>query len=288
MRIPKKEHYYIWLVSGILGILVFGTTLLNMLYFKAELLLTMDDLIVLSLVVTIFPPAVANFLDQRWRDEVDRRIPEFLADVSQAGRTGVTLTRAIELSAKRKYGPLSSQLNRIITLISWGKSLEEAMKEFANNVNTRLARRTSILVEECNRSGGNTQEILEVMSEHISELHNIENERKGMIRPYIAIIYIAYFIFIVIDVMLVRTFFSQILDLQESMVEAGTALLGGTMDLGEMQRSMFHLVIIEAFFGGLIAGKMGEASLAAGLKHSLILIVAGFLIFYLIIWNPII
>jgi flagellar protein FlaJ len=288
MRIPKKEHYYIWLVSGILGILVFGTTLLNMLYFKAELLLTMDDLIVLSLVVTIFPPAVANFLDQRWRDEVDRRIPEFLADVSQAGRTGVTLTRAIELSAKRKYGPLSSQLNRVITLISWGKSLEEAMKEFANNVNTRLARRTSILVEECNRSGGNTQEILEVMSEHISELHNIENERKGMIRPYIAIIYIAYFIFIVIDVMLVRTFFSQILDLQESMVEAGTALLGGTMDLGEMQRSMFHLVIIEAFFGGLIAGKMGEASIAAGLKHSLILIVAGFLIFYLIIWNPII
>jgi flagellar protein FlaJ len=288
MRIPKKEKNYIWLISGILGILVFGTTILNMIYFKTELALTIDDLLVLSLVVTIFPPAIANFLDQRWRDEVDRRIPEFLADVSQAGRTGVTLTRAIELSAKRKYGPLSSQLNRVVTLISWGKSLEEAMKEFANEVNTRLARRTSILVEECNRSGGNTQEILEVMSGHISELHNIENERKGMIRPYVAIIYIAYFIFIAIDVMLVRTFFSQILDLQGSMAEAGTALLSGSMDLGEMQRSMFHLVIIEAFFGGLIAGKMGEASTEAGLKHSLVLIVTGFLIFYLMIWYPII
>lgn len=162
------------------------------------------------------------------------------------------------------------------------------MREFGTNVGTRLAKRTTVLIEECNRSGGNTQEILEVMSRHIGELHNIENERKGMIRPYIGIIYIAFFIFIAIDVMLVRTFFSEIMNLQDSMAEAGTMLLSGTMDLAEMQRSMFHLMIIEGFFGGLIAGKMGEGLIGAGLKHSLIMIILGFLIFYFIIWNPII
>jgi len=50
---------------------------------------------------------------------------------------------------------------------------------------------------------------------------------------------------------------------------------------------MFHLSLIEGFFAGLIAGKMGEGSMGAGLKHSLILIVIGFLAFFLLVWHPI-
>jgi hypothetical protein len=41
---------------------------------------------------------------------------------------------------------------------------------------------------------------------------------------------------------------------------------------------------IEAFVGGLVAGKMGEASTGAGLKHSLILMVAAYLVFYMYVW----
>ena len=118
MRVPEKEKKYVWLVSAVLGVLLISTTLLNTFYFERELVLSMDDLLVLSIIVVLFPPAAVNFLDTKWKAEVDRRIPEFLSDVSQAGRTGVTLTRAIELSAKRKYGPLSSQLQRVVTLMS--------------------------------------------------------------------------------------------------------------------------------------------------------------------------
>jgi flagellar protein FlaJ len=37
------------------------------------------------------------------------------------------------------------------------------------------------------------------------------------------------------------------------------------------------MAVIQAFFGGLVAGKMGEGTVSAGLKHSLMLMVCGYL-----------
>jgi len=45
----------------------------------------------------------------------------------------------------------------------------------------------------------------------------------------------------------------------------------------EMQRMFFHMTSIQAFFGGLVAGKMGEGTINAGLKHSLILMLCGYI-----------
>ncbi len=247
-----------------------------------------DDLFFIALIVALFPPAAVNYLDGRWRAEIDRRIPEFLIDLSEAGRTGVTLTRAMEMSSKKKYGPLSKELQRIVTLISWGKNLDEALKEFSERVDTRMARRAAVLIMETNRSGGNVQVILETVSSHINELQAIEEERQAMIRPYVGIVYIAFFIFVFIDIMLVRTFFAQIEELQSLMAESGGLFFGQTVKLSQIQRIMFHLAVVEGLFGGLIAGKMGEGSMGDGLKHSLIMMVAGFIIFFFVVWHPII
>jgi pilus assembly protein TadC len=54
----------------------------------------------------------------RWRMSVDKNIPEFLRELSEAGRTGVTLTRALDLASKRRYGPLSSELKRVVSKLS--------------------------------------------------------------------------------------------------------------------------------------------------------------------------
>jgi flagellar protein FlaJ len=40
---------------------------------------------------------------------------------------------------------------------------------------------------------------------------------------------------------------------------------------------------IQAFFGGLVAGKMGEGTVGGGLKHSVILLVIGYLAFKFIV-----
>jgi flagellar protein FlaJ len=44
-----------------------------------------------------------------------------------------------------------------------------------------------------------------------------------------------------------------------------------------MQQIFFHMTAIQAFFGGLVAGKMGEGTINAGLKHSLVMMLCGYI-----------
>jgi flagellar protein FlaJ len=42
---------------------------------------------------------------------------------------------------------------------------------------------------------------------------------------------------------------------------------------------MYHGCLVQAFFSGIIAGQMGEASLSAGLKHAAIMLIIAMVIF---------
>jgi flagellar protein FlaJ len=47
----------------------------------------------------------------------------------------------------------------------------------------------------------------------------------------------------------------------------------------EAKKIFFHMCIMQAFFNGLIAGKMGEGTVSAGLKHGIILLACGYITF---------
>ncbi len=283
MRVSKRDKKIVILIAAVLGLIQITTLLINEFMLKADLVFKTDQLIFLTLIIVLFPPAMINYVDMRWRLSVDKNIPEFLRELSEAGRTGVTLTRALDLASKRRYGPLSSELEKIVTKLSWGGNFEDSLKKFAERIETKLAKRTSILLTEINRSGGDIKDVLDTVSRHIRELQTIEDERRSQLRTYVAIVYIAFFIFIFIDYILLKTFFAKIESLKESLSDAGGLFLMKELSYEHIKTMMFHMAIMQGLFGGLIAGKMGEGALGAGLKHSLILIVIGFLIFLFII-----
>jgi flagellar protein FlaJ len=283
MRVSKRDKKIVIVIAAVLGLIQITTLLINEFMLKADLVFKTDQLIFLTLIIVLFPPAIINYVDMRWRFSVDKNIPEFLRELSEAGRTGVTLTRALDLASKRRYGPLSSELESIVTKLSWGGNFEDSLKKFAERIETKLAKRTSILLTEINRSGGDIKDVLDTVSRHIRELQSIEDERRSQLRTYVAIVYIAFFIFIFIDYILLKTFFAKIESLKESLVDAGGLFLMQELSYENIKTMMFHMSIMQGLFGGLIAGKMGEGALGAGLKHSLILIVIAFLIFLFII-----
>jgi flagellar protein FlaJ len=99
----------------------------------------------------------------------------------------------------------------------------------------------------------------------------LDKERQTQTRPYVAIVYVAFFVFLFTVVLLLRTFFTQTVDFR---------LMGFAISTPEeIRKILFHMSAIQAFFGGLVAGKMGEGTLSAGLKHCVILLTCGYLIF---------
>jgi flagellar protein FlaJ len=114
----------------------------------------------------------------------------------------------------------------------------------------------------------------------------LERERKSAIKPYIAIVYVAAIIFLATDLLLIKTFFSEIAKLQDAQKGLATgALLTISLDVPTLSKVLFHTAVVQGFFGGLVAGKMGEGTIGGGLKHSLILIAMSFLAFFLIVWR---
>jgi len=286
VRITDKEKKIVWAISVALGLAIVGSAFAVTFVLGRELPLAWDDFLIVAIMIAIFPPAAVNYVDRRWRIALDNNIPKFLREVADASRTGLTLVRAIEVSTERKYGPLTDELKRLVRQLSWGATLEDALQSFAGRVNTRLARRTAVLLTEVSRAGGNVQEIMDSLQRHVSDLQLIDRERRGQLRQYVAIVYVAVFILLFINVILLKTFFSQLESLQEIQAQQPeVSLVTGAIDILALKKIFFHSAVIESFFGGLIAGKMGEGSLGAGMKHALILMLISFLTFAVFVWS---
>jgi len=286
VRITEKEKKIVWAISVALGIAIVASAFAVTFVLGRELPLAWDDFLIVAIMIAIFPPAAVNYIDRRWRIAVDNNIPKFLREVADASRTGLTLVRAIEVSTERRYGPLTDELKRLVRQLSWGATLEDALQSFADQVNTRLAQRTAVLLAEVSRAGGNIQEIMDSLQRHVSDLQLIDKERRGQLRQYVAIVYVAVFILLFINVILLKTFFSQLESLQELQAQQPEVqLVTGAIDILALKKIFFHTAVIESFFGGLIAGKMGEGSLGAGMKHTLILMLISFLTFAVFVWS---
>ena len=153
--------------------------------------------------------------------------------------------------------------------ISWGMTFEEVLLALGKRVNTVLMQRTVPLVIEASRSGGRVEKVFDPMGKFIQTTLMMDKERRNQTRPYIAIIYVAFFVFLFTVILLFKSFFVNI----EGLPILGTSVTSTT----DMPRMFFHMTIIQGFFGGLVAGKMGEGTIIAGLKHSLIMMLCGYI-----------
>jgi flagellar protein FlaJ len=237
-------------------------------YFTVGVSAALDDFVFFALLAIISPIALLNYIDYRWRKAVDEHLPDLFRSIVQAQEIGMTLPNALEEAAKRDYGPLTPELKKMTAQISWGSSFEEALLAFGRRVGTVLTQRTVPMIIEASRSGGRVEKVFDPMGKFIQTTILLEKERKTQTRPYIAIIYVALFVFLFTIVILFKTFFTDV---------GGMALFSmPTVSPMDLRRTFLHLTLVQGFFGGLVAGKMGEGSISAGLKHSLVMMLLGY------------
>ncbi len=226
-------------------------------------------------------PGLAERSYNRWRTKIDDNIPNMIADVAGSVRSGFNITRAMELAADTDYGPLTEQLKIDKVQLSWGLTFEQVMQGQVKRVDSQLAKRTFTSMAQASKSGGNIQDVLDAIQRHTTELHQIEMETKNALRPYISTIYIAVGIFLAISVVLIDSFFTQIFASQAKVGAGGGAIFAGLsgLNLAALKEAFLQMGLMESVFGGLGAGKLGEASFAAGFKHVIALAVLNIVVF---------
>ena len=245
---------------------------------------------IIGIIGGIVPYALKQHKIEKKRSEIDDLMPLFLLTVVSSVKSGAAALRAIEDSADRNFGELSVQLKNFRANLSWGMPMGEAFINLRNKLGTKMSKRVITMLQISVEMGGDVGTNIEVIQKHVSEMQNIEKERKSALQPYIFVIYISFLVFIVVALLVSQNFFTEIAVVQNQLRESSenskvplgmfSTLLG--MDVEAITNIIFDMALIEAIFGGLAAGKIGENSFIAGIKHVVIMVLVAIVAFVII------
>jgi len=244
--------------------------------------------VVFGALFVIVPSTLLHLKESQRKDNIDKNLPLFLLALSSAVQSGANLVRAIETTADRNMGPLTPELKNLRANISWGMPIEDAFENFAKRTGTKMSRRVSTLLEMALKIGGDIRANLEMIQQHVTDLQNLEKDRKASLAPYTYTIYISFAVFLGISVILSSQFFSEFLKVQQMLIDSPGITEGGmfssiiNMDIEALNAILFNMSIIEAIFGGLAAGKIGSGNYVSGLKHIIVMVVMAVVAFMLI------
>src|SRR5947199_9304695 len=229
------------------------------------------------------------FLAKKQREikQIERRLPDFLRDVAEAGRFGMTLADAIVVSGGGRYGKLTPEIKKMAAQITWGVPATEALHLFATRVKTPMIERVVAIVVKSSDAGGDVADVLTMVSHDTKENQLTEDERRIAMSTYIAVIYISFMVFLVTIWILDVTFLPKMLEASGALASTGGAvqsplaqdLPGGVI---QIRIAFFIATLVHGLGDGILAGVLDTGKIPNGLRHSFIMLVIALFAFLFI------
>ena len=299
LKIKIKTKHYPLIAAGILS-------LIGLLFYNNISL--MGNFILLAAVIGIIPYALLTYFEFKRIKDIEDRLPNFLLDIAESQKIGMTSPEALKQVSRTDYGKLSAEIKKMNDQISWGIPVQDTMNNFADRMKkSRTIGRVVRIINEAYNSGGDIARTMESTASDITAIKEAEKERKSVTSQHLMVMYAIYYIFIGIVIGLSQT----LIPMLKLNIQAGS--VGGIMAFQDpctvcMQNpsiicisctlftvicQMFALgtggacyynalfvlmTIIQGIFSGLVAGQIGEGSVIAGVKHSVIMTASGFAI----------
>lgn len=233
----------------------------------------LNNALVLGLILALTPPAILEFNNSRWMHGVDKNIPRLLRDVTESVRSGVPLIAALEDASSRDYGPVSKPLESAMVKFNLTSDLEGALTGLGDRLIRPVAKRMSIILLEAYETGGRIIDVLNTSVNLFTSLHEYREERDTQMRPYILIVYLSSLVFLVISWVILIQFLAPLSQSQADPLVVQSGLLKNVLDIHYYKSILFWAAVMEALFGGIVAGKIRGGRISAGLIHSVLLLI---------------
>jgi flagellar protein FlaJ len=248
-----------------------------------------------------------SYLEYSKIKSIEDQMPVFLQDLAESQKVGLTLNESLKQAAQIDYGRLSPEIKKIYHQLSWGVPVRTVFDNFARRTSrSKLIGKIIRLINESYISGGDIGKTMEATASDITAIKEAEKQRRAVTSQHVFVMYAIYFIFIGIVLGLSQT----LLPMLEINLETGGAT-GGIMsfsdpcfectdknpniyclgcvvfkrvcnmlDMGEGSSCYYNglfvvMVAVQGIFSGLVAGQLGEGSVIAGVKHSVIMFIIG-------------
>lgn len=239
------------------------------------------DFAIFSILSAIGPYSFYEYARFKKMDSMEERFPEFLRDISESRRAGMTMARAVTTSSHGNYGKLTSEIKKMAVQISWGSSFSEALCRFGDRLRTPLIQRSTSMVIKASEAGGKVSDVIDAAARDSREIKLLQDDRRMEMRMYLVIIYISFGVFLAVIAILCGTFIPQLISATEQ--SNGIGMMKGGGDLWEYQFIYVCTAISQALGNGLVGGVLGEGNVPAGLRHGFIMVAITYILFKVIL-----
>lgn len=265
--------------SSILLFLFGALTLMGVTGFSEDVISGVDFL-VFGVLLAIGPVGFYNHLKAKKKKDIEDQLPDFLREISSSTASGMTIFDAIKSISKGEHGRLTPELQRMSSQLSWGISVKDALDNFAKKVNTNSVKRMAITINKALEIGGNTSAVFDAAAREMDQAKRVEQQRKAEMSMYSIVIFISFFVFLAVILIIDKTIFQAIFDLQDEM--AGQAI--GNMRIADidhvlLKNMFFSFIMVQSIGGGLLGGFMTDGNLSSGVRYGFILVLVSFFIF---------
>ena len=219
-----------------------------------------------------------NLFISRRIAKIEKYFPDFVRDLAESKKAGMTFTKAIMLASKGNYGELTPEIQKMAKQISWGASVTEALLSFAKRVNTPLINRIISIIVEASKGGGSTADVLEAAARDAAEMKFLQSERRANMMSYIIVVYVGAMAFLAIILVLCTQFVPAL-----SGRTASLPGIGGGLSKDEVIRIFFYASMVQALGSGMVAGVFESGRFTDGVKHASILVFITWIFFKLLI-----
>jgi flagellar protein FlaJ len=154
------------------------------------------DYVIFAILAFVGPYGFYTATKEAHVREIETRLPDFLRDVAEAGRFGMTLADAIVIASAGRYGRLTPEIKKMAAQIEWGVPASEAIRLFAERTKTPLVTRMTSIIMKANDAGGNVADVLSMVSHDAKETILTQEERAVTMQTYVMVVYISFFVFI--------------------------------------------------------------------------------------------
>ena len=218
--------------------------------------------------------------------ELEEKFLEFVRSISDSVKSGIPIPTALSEIGHANYGALSPYVKKLMYQIEWGVPLREAFARFADETGNNLIKRSMAIVIEAEQSGGHIEKVLGSVTASVLQIKKIKEERRTNIFSQIIQGYFIFVMFIAIMIVLQLFLLPQLVEISGSVLSGASSgfTSGGGMNTVypsaiDFNVVLIFLILIQGFFTGIMVGKFSEGNLKYGLKHSVILMLMGYMAF---------
>ena len=177
----NKRPYYVLVACMPIGLALFLVPL--------PLQLSVHVSVALGSIVVI--PSIVAFRQSRERSGLEKALPDFIRDVAEGRKIGLSPEGSIEQLSSKNYGRLSKSIRTMGSQISWGLANPQGHQDLR-----RLGRQLDNDGHRDADGGGRGRrrrygERLFTMADFTRKVNEIESDKKSALRSYIFVVYMA-------------------------------------------------------------------------------------------------